>query len=194
LEISTGLLRVASSFGAGLYVSARDHLSLQAPDEDIMTIQAGDNLPAGKLRTMTAEGPKEMSTDDIFKGKKVILFSVPGAFTPTCSKQHLPSYLNNYDKIKAQGVDTIACMAVNDPFVMDAWGKDRAVGDKILMLADGNGEFTKSLGLELDGSKFGLGTRGKRFSMVVNDGKVETLNVDESGYSLSSAENTCGIA
>ena len=159
-----------------------------------MTIQAGDNLPAGKLRTMTAEGPKEMSTDDIFKGKKVILFSVPGAFTPTCSKQHLPSYLNNYDKIKAQGVDTIACMAVNDPFVMDAWGKDRAVGDKILMLADGNGEFTKSLGLELDGSKFGLGTRGKRFSVVVNDGKVETLNVDESGYSLSSAENTCGIA
>jgi len=159
-----------------------------------MTIEAGDKLPAGKLRTMTAEGPKEMSTDDIFKGKKVILFSVPGAFTPTCSKQHLPSYLNNYDKIKAQGVDTIACMAVNDPFVMDAWGKDRGVGDKILMLADGNGEFTKSLGLELDGSKFGLGTRGKRFSMVVNDGKVETLNVDESGYSLSSAENTCGIA
>ena len=158
-----------------------------------MTIKAGDKLPAGKLRTMTAEGPKELSTDEIFKGKKVILFSVPGAFTPTCSKQHLPSYLTNYDKIKAQGVDTIACMAVNDPFVMDAWGKDRGVGDKILMLADGNGEYTKALGLELDGSKFGLGTRGKRFSMVVNDGAVEKLNVDESGYSLSSAENTCGI-
>ncbi len=159
-----------------------------------MTIKSGDTLPAGKLRTMTADGPKELSTDEIFKGKKVILFSVPGAFTPTCSKQHLPSYLTNYDKIKAQGVDTIACMSVNDAFVMDAWGKDRGVGTKILMLADGNGEYAKALGLELDGSKFGLGTRGKRFSMVVNDGKVDTLNVDESGYSLSSAENTCGIA
>ena len=159
-----------------------------------MTIKQGDKLPDGKLRTMTAEGPKEISTDDIFKGKKVVLFSVPGAFTPTCSKQHLPSYLANYDKIKAQGVDTIACMSVTDPFVMDAWGKDKAVGDKILMLADGNGDYTKALGLELDGSKFGLGHRGKRFSMIVNNGKVETLNVDESGYSLSSAENTCGIA
>ncbi|MHB1205485.1 MAG: redoxin family protein [Rhodospirillaceae bacterium] len=159
-----------------------------------MTIKQGDKLPDGKLRTMTAEGPKEISTDEIFKGKKVVLFSVPGAFTPTCSKQHLPSYLANYDKIKAQGVDTIACMAVNDPFVMDAWGKDKGVGTKILMLADGNGDYTKALGLELDGSKFGLGHRGKRFSMIVNNGVVEKLNVDESGYSLSSAENTCGIA
>lgn len=159
-----------------------------------MTIKQGDKLPDGKLRTMTAEGPKEISTDEVFKGKKVVLFSVPGAFTPTCSKQHLPSYLANYDKIKAQGVDTIACMAVNDPFVMDAWGKDKGVGAKILMLADGNGDYTKALGLELDGSKFGLGHRGKRFSMIVNNGVVEKLNVDESGYSLSSAENTCGIA
>jgi len=158
-----------------------------------MAIKQGDKLPAGKFRTMGAEGPKEISTDEIFKGKKVILFSVPGAFTPTCSKQHLPSYLNNHDKIKAQGVDTIACMAVNDAFVMDAWGKDKGVGDKILMLGDGNGEYTKALGLELDGSKFGLGTRGKRFSMVVNDGTVEKLNIDESGYNLSSAEATCGI-
>lgn len=158
-----------------------------------MTIKQGDTLPAGKLRTMTAEGPKELSTDEIFKGKKVVLFSVPGAFTPTCSKQHLPSYLINYDKIKAQGVDTIACMAVNDPFVMDAWGKEKGVGDKILMLADGNAEYAKQLGLELDASKFGLGTRGKRFSMVVNDGKVESLNIDESGYGLSGAENTCGL-
>ena len=158
-----------------------------------MAIKQGDTLPAGKLRTMTAEGPKELSTDDIFKGKKVVLFSVPGAFTPTCSKQHLPSYLTNYDKIKGQGVDTIACLAVNDPFVMDAWGKEKGVGDKILMLADGNAEYTKQLGLELDGSKFGLGTRGKRFSMIVNDGVVEKLNIDESGYALSSAENTCGI-
>jgi peroxiredoxin len=159
-----------------------------------MTIKSGDKLPAGKLRTMTAEGPKEIPTDEIFKGRKVILFSVPGAFTPTCSKQHLPSYLDNYDKIKAQGFDTIACMAVNDPFVMDAWGKDKGVGTKIMMLADGNGEFTKALGLELDATRFGLGIRGKRFSMIVNDGTVETLNVDESGYNLSSAEHTCGIA
>jgi peroxiredoxin len=158
-----------------------------------MTIKQGDKMPEGKMRTMGPEGPKEISSDELFKGKKVVLFSVPGAFTPTCSKQHLPSYLSNYDKIKAQGVDTIACMAVNDPFVMDAWGKDKGVGNKILMLADGNGEYTKKLGLELDGSKFGLGQRGKRFSMVVNNGVVEKLNVDESGYSLSSAENTCGI-
>lgn len=159
-----------------------------------MAIKQGDKLPDGKLRTMTAEGPKEISTDDVFKGKKVVLFSVPGAFTPTCSSKHLPSYVTNYDKIKAQGVDTIACMAVNDPFVMDAWGKSQSVGNKVLMLADGNGEYAKALGLELDGSKFGLGNRGKRFSMIVNNGTVETLNVDESGYSLSSAENTCGIA
>jgi glutaredoxin/glutathione-dependent peroxiredoxin len=158
-----------------------------------MAIKQGDKLPAGKFRTMGPEGPKEISTDEIFKGKKVVLFSVPGAFTPTCSKQHLPSYLTNYDKIKSQGVDTIACMAVNDAFVMDAWGKDKGVGNKILMLADGNGEFTKAIGLELDGSKFGLGTRGKRFSMIVNDGTVEKLNIDESGYNLSSAEATCSI-
>ncbi|MGE4062744.1 MAG: peroxiredoxin [Rhodospirillaceae bacterium] len=158
-----------------------------------MAIKQGDKLPAGKFRTMGPEGPKEVSTDEIFKGKKVVFFSVPGAFTPTCSKQHLPSYVNNYDKIKAQGVDTIACMAVNDAFVMDAWGKDKGVGNKVLMLADGNGEFTKAIGLELDASKFGLGTRSKRFSMVVNDGVVEKLNIDESGYNLSSAEQTCGI-
>ena len=158
-----------------------------------MTIKQGDKLPAGAFKVMGAEGPKEMSTDDIFKGKKVVLFSVPGAFTPTCSNQHLPSYLKNFDKVKAQGVDTIACMAVNDVFVMDAWGKDRAVDNKIMMLADGNGEFTKKLGLELDGSKFGLGTRGKRFSMVVKDGVVEKLSVDEGKYELTSAEATCGL-
>lgn len=158
-----------------------------------MTIKTGDTLPIGSLRTMTEAGPKEVTTDEIFKGKKVVLFSVPGAFTPTCSKQHLPSYLTNYDKIKAQGVDTIACLAVNDPFVMDAWSKDKGVGEKILMLADGNGEYTKALGLELDVSKFGLGIRGKRFSMIVNNGIVEKLNIDESGYNLSSAESTCGL-
>ncbi|MBM3515142.1 MAG: peroxiredoxin [Alphaproteobacteria bacterium] len=158
-----------------------------------MAIKQGDKMPEGKFRVMTATGAAELSTDDLFKGKKVALFSVPGAFTPTCSNQHLPSYLKNYDQIRAKGFDTIACMAVNDAFVMDAWGKERGVGDKIKMLADGNGEYTKKLGLELDGSKFGLGMRGKRFSMVVNNGTVETLNVDEGKYELTSAENTCAI-
>ncbi len=158
-----------------------------------MAIKQGDKLPAGTFRTMGPEGPKEVSTDEIFKGKKVVFFAVPGAYTPTCSKQHLPSYVSNYDKIKAQGVDTIACMAVNDAFVMNAWGKDQGVGEKVLMLADGNGEFTKAIGLELDASKFGLGTRSKRFSMIVNDGVVEKLNIDESGYNLSSAEATCSL-
>ena len=158
-----------------------------------MTIHQGDKLPEGTFRTMGAEGPKEISTNDIFKGKKVVLFSVPGAFTPTCSKQHLPSYVNNYDKIKAQGVDTIACMAVNDAFVMDAWGKDQKVGDKVLMLSDSNGEYAKKLGLDFDLAKIGFGTRSKRFSMVVNDGRVEKLSVDESGYSLTSAESTCSL-
>ena len=158
-----------------------------------MAIKVGDKLPNATFTVMTAEGPKPITTDELFKGKKVVLFSVPGAFTPTCDAKHLPSYLKNYDQIKGKGFDTIACMAVNDVFVMDAWGKDRGVGDKIKMLADGNGEYTKKLGLELDGSKFGLGTRGKRFSMVVNNGVAEAVNVDEGKYELSSAENTCNI-
>ncbi len=158
-----------------------------------MAIKQGDKMPEGKFRVMSATGPAEISTDDLFKGKKVALFSVPGAFTPTCSNQHLPSYLKNYDQIKAKGFDTIACVAVNDVFVMDAWGKERGVGDKIKMLADGNGEYAKKLGLELDGSKFGLGMRGKRFSMVVNNGTVESVNVDEGKYEMTSAENTCAI-
>ncbi len=158
-----------------------------------MAIKQGDKLPAGKFRVMGPDGQKEVSTDEIFKGKKVVFFAVPGAYTPTCSKQHLPSYVSNYDKIKAQGVDTIACMAVNDAFVMDAWGKAQNVGDKVMMLADGNGEFTKALGLEFDVTKAGLGMRSKRFSMIVNDGVVEKLNIDESGYNLTGAEATCSI-
>jgi len=158
-----------------------------------MTIKQGEKLPSGLFKVMTGEGPKEVTTDDLFKGKKVVLFAVPGAYTPTCSKQHLPSYVKNFDQIKAQGVDTIACMAVNDVFVMDAWGKDQGVGNKVTMLADGNGDYTKKLGLELDGTKFGLGTRSKRFSMIVNDGVVEKLNVDEGKYELSGAEATCGL-
>jgi peroxiredoxin len=158
-----------------------------------MAIKAGDKMPDGKFKIMTASGPGEITTDELFKGKTVVLFSVPGAFTPTCSNQHLPSYLKNYDKVKATGVDTIACMAVNDVFVMDAWGKDRGVGDKIKMLADGNGEYTKALGLELDGSKFGLGQRGKRFSVIVKDGVAEKVNVDEGKYELTGAEATCSL-
>jgi peroxiredoxin len=170
-------------------------LQIRRPEkkESLMAIKQGDKMPAGKFRTMTASGPAEVTADELFSGKKVVLFSVPGAFTPTCSNQHLPSYLKNYDKIRAQGIDTIACMAVNDAFVMDAWGKDRGVGEKIKMLADGNGEYTKALGLELDASKFGLGTRGKRFSMIVENGVVKELNVDEGKYELTSAEHTCHL-
>ena len=158
-----------------------------------MTISNGDQMPEGNFKVMTADGIKDMSTADLFSGKKVALFSVPGAFTPTCSNEHLPSYLKNFDAIKGKGFDTVACMAVNDAFVMDAWGKDRGVGDKIVMLADGNGDYTKKLGLELDASGFGLGVRGKRFSIVVNDGVADQVNVDEGGYDLTSAEKTCGI-
>ena len=130
-----------------------------------------------------------MSTKDLFEGKKVSLFSVPGAFTPTCSAQHLPGFVDNADAIKAKGVDTIACMAVNDAFVMSAWGNDRGVGDKILMLGDGNAELTKAMGLELDASGFGLGTRGQRFSMIVDNGVVKNLNIEEGGaFEKSKAE------
>ncbi len=158
-----------------------------------MTLKNGDQMPSGVFKVIGSDGMKEVSTEELFSGKKVAFFSVPGAFTPTCSNEHLPSFLKNYDKIIAKGFDTIACMSVNDAFVMKAWGEDRGVSDKILMLADGNADYTKSLGLELDGSGFGLGVRAKRFSIVVNDGKVEQLNVDEGAYDLTSAEKTCGI-
>lgn len=154
-----------------------------------MTIKEGDKIPEATLMTMTDSGPKPLSTKELFDGKKVALFSVPGAFTPTCSAQHLPGFVDNADALKAKGVDTIACMAVNDAFVMDAWGKDRGVGDKIVMLGDGNADFTKKLGLELDASKFGLGTRGQRFSMLVDNGVVSKLNVEEGGaFEKSKAE------
>ena len=158
-----------------------------------MTISVGDRIPSMTLTKATAEGPQPVETDDFFAGRKVALFAVPGAFTPTCSNQHLPSFVKNYDKIKAQGVDTIACMAVNDAFVMDAWGKDRQVGDKVKMLGDGSGTYTKALGLEMDGSKFGLGMRGKRFSAIVEDGVVKELNIDEGAYGSTSAEATCHL-
>lgn len=156
-----------------------------------MTIKIGDTLPQGQFMTMTADGPRPIASDDVFKGKKVALFAVPGAFTPTCSARHLPGYRDEADAFKAKGVDTIACLSVNDVFVMGAWAKDQNVGDKVLLLADGNGDFTKALGLEMDGTKFGMGIRSKRYSMIVNDGKVEQLNVEEGGeFRVSAADYT----
>ena len=151
-----------------------------------MTIEVGDKIPAGKFKIMGKDGPKDISTDDIFSGKKVVFFAVPGAFTPGCSMTHLPGYVVNADKIKAKGVDTIACMSVNDAFVMGAWGKDQNA-DEILMLADGNGEFTKAIGMELDASGFGMGARCKRFAMIVDDGKVTHLAVEPPGGIVVSA-------
>jgi peroxiredoxin len=155
-----------------------------------MAIKAGDRMPAGKLKTMTQDGPKDITTDELFKGKKVVLFSVPGAFTPTCDAKHLPGFVQLADQIKARGVDTIACMAVNDVFVMSAWGKHSGVGDKILMLADGNGEYAKVLGLEMDGTGFGMGIRGQRFAVIVQDGVAKHVNVEEKGqFKVSAAEH-----
>ena len=155
-----------------------------------MPIQEGEKIPAVTVKT---EDMKDVTTEELFGGKKVVLFAVPGAFTPTCSAKHLPGFVNKAADLKAKGVDTIACVSVNDAFVMDAWGKDRGVGEKIVMLADGSGDYTAKLGLELDASGFGLGTRGKRFSLIVNDGVAEQVNVDEGGYDLTSAEKTCSI-
>lgn len=154
-----------------------------------MTIKVGDKLPAATLTAGTSEGPRPMTTDDIFAGKKVALFAVPGAFTPTCSARHLPGYKDLNAEIKGKGVDTIACLSVNDAFVMKAWGESQDVGESILMLADGNGDFTKALGLELDGSKFGMGQRSQRYSMIVEDGVVKELNVEAAGeFRVSAAD------
>jgi peroxiredoxin len=154
-----------------------------------MTIQVGDKMPAGNLAVMTADGPGSISSDELFTGKKVVLFSVPGAFTPTCSMKHLPGYVDSAAALKANGVDTIACIAVNDVFVMDAWGKDQSAGDKVEMLADGNAEYSKALGLELDASGFGMGTRGQRFSLIVDDGVVSNVNIEGPGeFKVSNAE------
>ncbi len=158
-----------------------------------MTINVGDRVPSGTLKQMTKDGPANVTTDQLFAGKTVVLFSVPGAFTPTCHAKHLPGFVEKYDQFKAKGVDTVACLAVNDVFVMDAWGKASGVGDKIVMLADGNAEFTKALGLELDASGFGMGTRGKRFAMVVKDGIVKHLNVESAGeFRVSAADYVLG--
>lgn len=152
-------------------------------------IKVGDTIPHAKLTAATSDGPKEVSTDEVFGGKKVVLFAVPGAFTPTCSAKHLPGYLQNLDALKAKGVDTVACIAVNDPFVMGAWAKDQDVGDRVMMLADGSATFTKMLGLELDLTARGLGIRSQRYAMVVEDGKLTSLNVEPpGGFEVSKAE------
>jgi len=155
-----------------------------------MTINVGDNMPEATLMQMTGDGPAPVSSADLFNGKRVILFAVPGAFTPTCSAQHLPGYIDNADALRAKGADSIICMAVNDVFVMDAWGKDRGAGDKVQMVADGNGDFTEALGLGMDGSGFGLGQRSQRFSLIVEDGVVTNVNLEEGGggFKNSAAE------
>ena len=140
-----------------------------------MATLVGDKLPEGAFGMMTAEGPGAVSTADLFGGKKVVLFSVPGAFTPACSSTHLPGFIKQAGAIKGKGVDTVACLAVNDVFVMHAWGKDQSAGDDVMMLADGNGDLTGKLGLELDASKFGLGNRSQRYSMIVDDGVVDVF-------------------
>jgi peroxiredoxin (alkyl hydroperoxide reductase subunit C) len=154
-----------------------------------MTIKVGDTVPSMKLMTVGPEGPKEVSTDDIFKGHKVVLFAVPGAFTPTCSAKHLPGFVENAEKLMDKGVDRIVCLAVNDAFVMGAWAKEQNVGDRVIMLADGSGTFTKALGLELDLVGRGMGMRAQRFAMVVEDGKVTHLGVEQpGGFDVSRAE------
>jgi len=154
-----------------------------------MTIQVGESIPSAKLMQGTAEGPKETTTEELFGGKTVVLFGVPGAFTPTCSAKHLPGFVTQYDALRAKGADVVACMAVNDAFVMAAWGKDQGVGDKVVMLADGSAEFTKKLGLELDLTARGLGVRSQRFALVAKDGKVTHVAVEAPGaFEVSKAE------
>ncbi|MDP6343793.1 MAG: peroxiredoxin [Alphaproteobacteria bacterium] len=143
-----------------------------------MTINVGDRMPSGVLMTMGAEGPAPVQTDELFGGKTVVLFGLPGAFTPTCSAQHVPGYVANHDALKAKGVDAIGCLSVNDPFVMGAWGKDQGVGDKVMMLADGSADYAKALGLELDLSARGMGMRATRFALLVEDGVVKSVAVE----------------
>ncbi len=154
-----------------------------------MAVNVGDSVPDVTLTVMGGSGPEQVSTGDLFKGKKVVAFALPGAFTPTCSAKHLPGFVASADAIKAKGVDSIMCLSVNDIFVMDAWGKDQNVGENVTMVADGGGAFAKALGLELDLTERGLGVRSQRYSMIVDDGGVSALNVDAGGaFEVSSAE------
>ena len=155
-----------------------------------MTLKVGDKIPSATLMTMTQDGPQAVSTDDVFKGKTVALFAVPGAFTPTCSAKHLPGFKEKKAELAGKGVDQIACVSVNDAFVMGAWGESQGVSnDEVMLLADGNGDFTRAVGLEMDASKFGMGPRSQRYSMLVEDGVVKQLNVEQGGeFRVSSAD------
>lgn len=158
-----------------------------------MTIKVGDKLPEATLKVMRDGKPADMTISELTKGKKVALFAVPGAFTPTCSARHLPGYKEKAAELRGKGVDTIACVSVNDVFVMNAWGKDQQVGDDVVMLADGNGDFAKAVGLEMDGKGFGMGGRSQRYSMIVEDGVVKSLNVEAPGkFEVSAAEYMLG--
>jgi peroxiredoxin len=155
-----------------------------------MTIKTGDKIPATTFTHMVDGKPSPITSDELFGGKTVAIFALPGAFTPTCSAKHVPGFVQNFDAFKSKGVDAIACVSVNDAFVMGAWGKDQGAGDKVMMLADGNGDFTRAGGLEFDASKFGMGKRSQRYSMLVKDGVVKSLNIEEPGaYDVSSAEH-----
>ncbi len=155
-----------------------------------MTLHVGDKVPSATLMEMQDGGPKPVKTDDFFAGKKVVVFALPGAFTPTCSAKHVPGFVQHFDELKAKGIDEIACVSVNDAFVMGAWGKDQKSDGKVHMLADGNGDFTKAMGLEMDGSRFGMGSRSQRYAMIVDNGVIKELNVEEPGaFSVSSAEH-----
>lgn len=158
-----------------------------------MTVQIGDRIPSATLTRATDDGPKPVSTDEVFKGRTVALFAVPGAFTPTCSARHLPGFMEARETLKEKGVDAIACVSVNDAFVMGAWGEQSGAGDDVLLLADGNGDFTRALGLEMDASKFGMGLRSQRYAMLVQDGVVRQLHVEAPGeFRVSSAEHLLG--
>lgn len=155
-----------------------------------MTIKVGDKLPSAILMEMKGGAPQPVKTDDLFAGKKIALFALPGAFTPTCSAKHLPGFIQNADALKRKGVDVIACLSVNDAFVMGAWGQQQGADGKVMMLADGNGDFTHALGLEMDGTKFGMGKRSQRYSLIADNGVVKQLNIEEPGaFAVSSAEH-----
>jgi glutaredoxin/glutathione-dependent peroxiredoxin len=155
-----------------------------------MSIKNGDSMPAGTFKIATAEGIKDLATEELFRGKTVLFFAVPGAFTPTCDAKHLPGYVESFAALQAKGIDTVACMAVNDVFVMKAWGKSSGAEGKVLMLADGNGDYARALGLELDARGFGLGQRSQRFAILVRDGVAAQVNVEKGGeFKVSSAEH-----
>ena len=159
-----------------------------------MTLKVGDKLPSITLKTMTADGPKDVTTDALFAGKKAVLFALPGAFTPGCSMKHVPGFVRHYDDLKAKGVDLVACLSVNDAFVMGAWEKDQKAEGKVMMLADGNADFTKAVGLTMDGSGYGLGLRSQRYAAVIENGVVTHLNIETApGVDASSAETILSL-